>query len=985
MAVGNPITELSATGNFVPVTRTLTINGVSYDLSADRSWSIASPGGGSVTSVAMTVPTGFSVSGSPITSSGTLAVTFASGYALPTTVKQSNWDDAYTFVSNFPSQTGNNGKFLYTSGSVLSWQPALQNPMSAIGDMLYGGVSGAVTVLTGNQSAVRQYLQQVGTGSASTAPVWGGIVSTDISGQAITRVNDTNVTLTLTGTPGNSVLNAVGLTLGWSGTLTAARGGTGTGGVTGIMLGNSTAPVTGLTGIGGQILRANPSTGVYEFWTPTYLESPLTALGQIIYSGAGGQPIALNANSTANNMYLRSVSSGTPSWASIQGSDIVGAAITTANDTNITITASGNTTSALLRTLTLTAGWIGALSPARGGTGVTTITGVVIGNGLSTMSGVAGTAGQLLRRNAGDTAYEFFTPTYLSNPMTSLGDIIYGNASGAPVRLAANASASNQYLRSVSGGAPGWASIAGTDITGAAITTANDTNIQITASGNTTSALLRTLTLTAGWTGSLAVGRGGTGASTITGVLIGNGTSAVTGVTGTASQLLRRNAADTAYEFFTPNYLGNPMTTLGDIIYGNAAGAPVRLGANATANNMYLRSVSGGTPSWVSIQVGDVVGAISGSGTINYVPKWTPTGTALGNSQIQDNGTNVGIGFAGSYKLDVNGVIGLAGNAFAEKSGNYNVLYDGSGVASIYIGGTTANLNAYSNTLHSYQNRGGTVEFATISGDGLNVKIGRIQLPSTNYLTWGGAYGADIPTISGTSGTSGFLNFFPTGSSSGEKMRLLSTGQLRLNGYTSTSSFSGLTVGLLGFSSTGAITTIAIPGGVSGTQNYLAKFDSTGLAVGNSRFVDDGTNFLLNGASSYVTGFNLIGDIAIQSAPGQASSILLRSNQTPISGASIGIIDSYAITTGTTYTQGAGIEFRASQNWNSTSAGTNIFVQTAPDNTTAPADMFVFLNNGAVRFIGRTSNPIGAAAGTMYYNSSANQMRYYNGTTWISF
>ncbi len=98
MAVGNPITELSTTGNFVPVTRTLTINGVSYDLSADRSWSIASPGGGSVTSVAMSVPTGFAVSGSPITSAGTLAVTFASGYALPTTVKQSNWDDAYTFV-----------------------------------------------------------------------------------------------------------------------------------------------------------------------------------------------------------------------------------------------------------------------------------------------------------------------------------------------------------------------------------------------------------------------------------------------------------------------------------------------------------------------------------------------------------------------------------------------------------------------------------------------------------------------------------------------------------------------------------------------------------------------------------------------------------------------------------------------------------------------------------------------------------------------
>lgn len=50
---------------------------------------------GTVTSVGLTVPTGLSVSGSPITSSGTLAVTFASGYSIPTTTKQSGWDAKY--------------------------------------------------------------------------------------------------------------------------------------------------------------------------------------------------------------------------------------------------------------------------------------------------------------------------------------------------------------------------------------------------------------------------------------------------------------------------------------------------------------------------------------------------------------------------------------------------------------------------------------------------------------------------------------------------------------------------------------------------------------------------------------------------------------------------------------------------------------------------------------------------------------------------
>jgi len=51
---------------------------------------------GTVTSVAMTVPTGLSVAGSPITSSGTLALTLSAGYSIPTTASQTNWDTAYT-------------------------------------------------------------------------------------------------------------------------------------------------------------------------------------------------------------------------------------------------------------------------------------------------------------------------------------------------------------------------------------------------------------------------------------------------------------------------------------------------------------------------------------------------------------------------------------------------------------------------------------------------------------------------------------------------------------------------------------------------------------------------------------------------------------------------------------------------------------------------------------------------------------------------
>jgi hypothetical protein len=52
-------------------------------------------------------------------------------------------------------------------------------------------------------------------------------------------------------------------------------------------------------------------------------------------------------------------------------------------------------------------------------------------------------------------------------------------------------------------------------------------------------------------TGTVAVANGGTGATTNTGVLIGNFTGATTSVAGTASQFLRRNAGNTAYEFAT--------------------------------------------------------------------------------------------------------------------------------------------------------------------------------------------------------------------------------------------------------------------------------------------------------------------------------------------------------------------------------------------------------------------------------------------------
>lgn len=66
-------------------------------------------GGGTVTSIALNMPTGFLVAGSPIKTRGTFEVSFASGYSLPTTAKQTSWDSAATKVTTLDGYFDANG------------------------------------------------------------------------------------------------------------------------------------------------------------------------------------------------------------------------------------------------------------------------------------------------------------------------------------------------------------------------------------------------------------------------------------------------------------------------------------------------------------------------------------------------------------------------------------------------------------------------------------------------------------------------------------------------------------------------------------------------------------------------------------------------------------------------------------------------------------------------------------------------------------
>jgi hypothetical protein len=80
------------------------------------------------------------------------------------------------------------------------------------------------------------------TGGAASTPSFRPLVAADIPSEALTKTDDTNVTLTLGGDPANALLAAVSLTLAWAGQLAVSRGGTGQSSFTDgqLLIGNST-------------------------------------------------------------------------------------------------------------------------------------------------------------------------------------------------------------------------------------------------------------------------------------------------------------------------------------------------------------------------------------------------------------------------------------------------------------------------------------------------------------------------------------------------------------------------------------------------------------------------------------------------------------------------------------------------------------------------------------------------------------------------
>ena len=461
---------------------------------ADPAWTTIS-GVGTVTSVnGSGGTTGLTLTGGPITSSGTLT--------LGGTLAIANGGTGQTTAS--------------AAFNALS-------PITSTGDLIIGnGTNSATRLAIGTSGYV---LTSNGT-TASWAASSGGVSSFSAGTTGFTPNTATTGAITLSGTLnianggtgitsfGTGVQTALGQNVTGSGSIVLATSPTLVTPALGTPSSATLTNATGLplsTGVTGTLPIANGGTGQTTASTAFNALSPITSTGDLIIGNGTNSATRLAIGS---NGYVLTSNGTTASWATLP--------------TNVSSFSAGTTgftpNTATTGAVTLS----GTLNIANGGTGITSF-----GTGVQTALGqnVTGSGGIVLA-----TSPTLVTPTLGVASATSINKVtITAPATGSTLTLADGSTLATSGAFSLT------------------LTTTATTNVTLPTSGTLVNTAVTTLsslvsigTITSGtWNASvIGVAYGGTGASSLTAnnVLLGNGTSALQVVApGTSGNVLTSN------------------------------------------------------------------------------------------------------------------------------------------------------------------------------------------------------------------------------------------------------------------------------------------------------------------------------------------------------------------------------------------------------------------------------------------------------------
>jgi hypothetical protein len=687
---------LSANAIVVGAIASVMYDGTSFQLLSVKNAAGGGGGGGSVSSVAMSVPAFLSVAGSPITTSGTLAVTY-SGTPLPI----ANGGTGATTAAGIRTTIG--------AGDVNG--PALSVDSEIA---LYSSTTGKVikrATTTGILKGTSGVLSAAVAGTDYVAP--GGALGTPSSGDLSNCTNLPSGSITGLG---SGVLTALQTAVGASGAF-VPTGGTGATGTWNIdILGNAGTVTNGVYTSGsyanpswitslsaakitGTLPIANGGTGQSDKTSAFDALAPSTTKGDmIVYTGTDnvrlpigtdGQILVADSTTTEGVKWFTSSGAGTVTSVGISPPAFLTAGSPVTSSGNITLSYSGT-----------------AIPISSGGTGLTAV----------------GTAGQVLRVNSGGTALEYGTPI-------GTGDVT-GPASATNAQIALFSGVTGKIIQA----ATTTGMVKATSGVIAAATAGTDYVAPGGALGTPSSG---TLTNATGLPISTGVSGLGTNVATALAVNVGSSGAIVTngGALGTPSSGTLTNATGLPVSTGISG-LGTGVATALAVNTGSAGAVVLFNGALGTPSSGTLTNATG-----LPLSTG-ITGTL---GTSNGGTGRTTIGTAL--QYLRVNAGATGLEYATLTAGDVSGPASSTDNAIVRFDSTTGKLIQNSS-ATITDTGQATFVGYVQVTANTGAGTPGYLELQS-NDSGTGTKILRIQ-PNSSATTTPQTY--TFPTTYGSSG-----------------------------------------------------------------------------------------------------------------------------------------------------------------------------------------------------------------------------------------